>query len=158
MSTQDLLHPHLARPHSVERDHSLQTLYAGRVDSRRRIGQLENKACFFEGQVNPLAFENKALKERVQALSRRISGTSDVLRSLLLMVEEHPIRQLKIQMASLEEVAALIREDWLASKQETGELKEQLDSKNTAIEGLKKRELMIVANYEKSLAEQKSQF
>jgi hypothetical protein len=40
----------------------------------RKMRVLEDKACFFEGQVNPLHQENQVLKEQIIALNRMITG------------------------------------------------------------------------------------
>ena len=60
------------------------------------MSQYQNKACFFEGQLNPLALENKALKDQIIALNKTMLCTpflypvsTDTLRNLL-PIENNP--------------------------------------------------------------------
>ncbi len=40
----------------------------------RKISQLESKAHFFEGQIDPLHFENTELKEQLIALTKMMAS------------------------------------------------------------------------------------
>jgi hypothetical protein len=53
---------------------------------------LEDKASFFEGQLNPLHYENQLLKEQIIAMNRMITRTTGQLYSQDRLIEEaaHP--------------------------------------------------------------------
>jgi len=62
--------------------------------NNKKVRVLEDKASFFEGQLNPLHFENQLLKEQIIAMNRMITRTqvgyavkTDELRKLLSPVE-----------------------------------------------------------------------
>jgi hypothetical protein len=87
-------------------------------------------------------------------MSRRISLTTDLLCGLVL-AEGSPNQRLMVEMASLEEVVNLVKEDWLATRVQLREARKQLEEKDRVIEEQRKREMVITVNNERLLEEQR---
>ncbi|CAN5950150.1 unnamed protein product [Sphagnum jensenii] len=95
-------------------------LESSQFNIQQSVKVLEDKASFFEGQLNPLHYENQLLKEQIIAMNRMITRTeiiytvkTDELRKLLSPIERNGRnRQLEIETASMEDICELIKKDW----------------------------------------------
>jgi hypothetical protein len=59
-----------------------------------------------------MSIENKALRDKLIQLNKAVSASSDLLRNLI-SVQNDPSKKLKLQIANLEEISAIIKVDWL---------------------------------------------